>query len=245
MKTRLTIALRVFREEFIMEHFIGSDDIFAMVGNGSFWVQRGDKSFTVHRGEGFLFRKNELYHRRVLSPVTLYLFRYKSEGHAFEDEHVIFRDKERVNSTIAMLEQLEEEELGNNFEYRCHLFDDLILQDAMKTRRGKSTDLLVDTALQQIRASLHRGVDLKSIAAQSGLSYVQFLRRFKQATGIPPTEYIIELRLKKAKALLIDTDLLVKEIAIACGFENEYYFSNFFKKHTSLSPSAFRSGARM
>ena len=41
--------------------------------------------------------------------------------------------------------------------------------------------------------------------------------------------------------LLTDTDLLIKEIAYACGFENEYYFSNFFKKHTTLSPSAFRA----
>ena len=55
-----------------------------------------------------------------------------------------------------------------------------------------------------------------------------------------PTEYVSFLRLQKAKRLLIDTDLLIKEIAAECGFSNEYYFSNFFKKRTELSPQNFR-----
>ena len=79
------------------------------------------------------------------------------------------------------------------------------------------------------------------IAKESGLSYVQFLRRFKNFCGLTPSEYINELRVQKAKKLLTDTNMLVKDIAYSCGFENEYYFSNFFKKHTAMSPTAFRS----
>ena len=36
------------------------------------------------------------------------------------------------------------------------------------------------------------------------------------------------------------TDMLIKDIAAMCGFENEYYFSNFIKKQTGMNPSAFR-----
>ena len=79
-----------------------------------------------------------------------------------------------------------------------------------------------------------------SLASKSGLSYVQFLRRFKAYTGLTPSDYLTSVRLQKAKMLLSNSTLLVREIAYACGFENEYYFSNFFKKHTATSPTAFR-----
>ena len=63
----------------------------------------------------------------------------------------------------------------------------------------------------------------------------------------PTTQFLSELKMAQAstadeaKKMLTDTDLMVKEIAYACGFENEYYFSNFFKKHSALSPTAFRT----
>ena len=244
MKTQLTVALRVWREQFLMEHFIGTDDIFALVRDGSFWVESHGKTVTVNPCEGFLFRRDVLYHRRVIKPVVMYLFRYKSESHAFEGEHVIFRDRARVASTILMLEQLEAGVSGDDFEARAHLFSDLTMQHAMENRSAWSTDAVIENAMHEIVGSLHHGVDLKRIGTQTGLSYVQFLRRFKQLTGITPSEYVISLRLQKAKTLLADTDLLIKDVACACGFENEYYFSNFFKSHTQLSPSAFRAASR-
>lgn len=55
-----------------------------------------------------------------------------------------------------------------------------------------------------------------------------------------PSQYAAWAKLRKARTLLAESDLSVKKIAFACGFENEYYFSNFFKKHTGLSPTAYR-----
>jgi AraC-like DNA-binding protein len=42
------------------------------------------------------------------------------------------------------------------------------------------------------------------------------------------------------KSLLSESKLLIKEISARCGFENEYYFSNRFKKHTGISPTEYR-----
>ncbi|MBQ9784337.1 MAG: helix-turn-helix transcriptional regulator [Clostridia bacterium] len=244
MKTQLAVALRVWREAFIMEDFIGSDDIFALVKEGSFSVSCEGESFEVHAGEGALFRRGVLYHRRVNEPVVLYLFRYKSDAHAFDSDHVIFRDRARLSSTLSLLDQLDAGVFGEDFDYRRHLFDDLVLQYALENRRAPDTDALMKDAMDEIRRRLHVGVDLVAISRRSGLSYVQFLRRFKSAAGMTPSDYVIALRLQKAKALLSDTDLRVKDVAAACGFECEYYFSNFFKKHTALSPSAFRAASQ-
>ena len=77
-------------------------------------------------------------------------------------------------------------------------------------------------------------------AKQSHLSYVQFYRRFKAAIGVSPKEYLLKLRMDKAKHLLLEKSANIREIAYVCGFENEYYFSSCFKKSVGLSPSEFR-----
>ena len=227
-----------------MEHFVGSDDIFALVKNGNFHVKTTEGEFVAEKNEGVLFRKNIHYYRRVITPVTMWLFRYKSDEPVFANDHVIFRDQNRLATTISMLDTLESEVFGNDFEYRCHLFADLIAQHAMENRTPHSTDSIIEHAIDKIHHTLHTGVDLVVIGKESGLSYVQFLRRFKNFTGMTPSDYIIALRLQKAKTLLSDTDLRIKDVSCACGFENEYYFSNFFKKHISVSPTAFRQDSR-
>ena len=244
MDAQLTVAVKLYREQFIMEHFRDSNDIFALVKEGSFCVECERSRFTVGKNEGMLFRRNILYHRTVLTPVTLYLFRYTADAPLFDCDHVIFRDRNRVASTLSMLEALETHILGNDFEYRRHLFSDLVLQYRMENRTASTADAPIEAAMEDIRNALHTQVELPLIAQKTGLSYVQFLRRFKSTAGMTPSDYLISLRLQKAKELLGDTDLLIKEISSACGFENEYYFSNFFKKHTTLSPSAYRLAAR-
>lgn len=241
MKIQLVTTMQVHRERFAMEHFIGSDDIFALVKDGVFSVECEGERFLIQRNQGFLFRKGILYHRYVVEPVTMYLFRYKSVSHAFDREHVIFRDLSRLASTFSLLERLDSEVFKDDFEYRGNLFADLVTQYSIENGKNEMVDEVVLAAIAKINKRMHhRDVKLVEIAAQSGLSYVQFLRRFKAVTGVSPSEYVATVRLQKAKNLLTDTELLIKEIAFACGFENEYYFSNFFKKHTGTSPSAFR-----
>ena len=244
MKTQLLVATRVYRKKFIIEYFSGSDDIFALVTDGSFVVESDKGKNVIQKYEGMLFRKNTLYHRKIIKPVKMYLFRYRSEDALFSTDHVVFRDQTRLITTIEALEKLDSDVFLNDFEYRNHLFFDLVMQYAMENNKSQVKDSKIEPIIDEIRKSLHRGVDLKELASKSGLSYPQFFRRFKICTGLNPSEYINALRLQKAKILLTDTDLLVLEISDACGFENEYYFSNFFKKHTLLSPRAFRIASK-
>ena len=241
MRIQTSNTILVHRETFNMEYFIGSDDIFALLKSGSFRVECEGKTFVVEKNQGFLFRKGVLYHRNVLEPVTMYLFRYKALSHAFDRDHVIFRDEARISSTLSLLERLDSEIFRDDFEYRSNLFFDMVTQYAVENGKNAVVDEVIQNAISKLNNRIHKkDVKLSMLAEQSGLSYVQFLRRFKAVTGVAPSDYVATLRLQKAKRLLTDTDLLIKDIAYACGFENEYYFSNFFKKHTELSPTAFR-----
>ena len=240
----LLVAIKVYREKFIKENYRGTDHIFALVKSGSFEVTSPYGKHIVEANEGFLFKKNIYYQRRVITPVTLYLFRYKSTNDIFDREHIIFSDKERILSTLKMLEILDTGEIKDDFEYRKNFFNDLItqfhLENHIENSNRSENDELIELAIETIVSNLHKKLVLSEISTVTKLSYIQFLRRFKQYTGISPSDYIITKRLQKAKSLLCDTDLQIKEIATVCGFENEYYFSNFFKKHMGSSPSIFR-----
>ncbi|RXZ80537.1 response regulator [Paenibacillaceae bacterium] len=64
---------------------------------------------------------------------------------------------------------------------------------------------------------------------------------YKQQTGINLSEYIADLRIKKAKELLEQTPLKIQEIAERVGFETAGYFTRFFKKHLNRTPQEYRS----
>lgn len=247
MKFQLIVSLKVYRKKFILENFIGSDDIFALVKSGSFSFESKSGSYIVSANEGAVFRKNELYNRRIISPATIFLFRYKSNDLIFEDEKITFLDNSRIKSTLCMLELLDDGIFKNEYEFRASLFSDIItqyhLENNIYTVPKKSADNPIENAVEEINLNFHKKIALSDIGKSSGLSYSQFTRRFKQATGFSPSDYITTLRLQKAKSMLINTDLMIKDVAAACGFDDQYYFSNFFKKQLHISPKAFRKSA--
>ena len=102
-------------------------------------------------------------------------------------------------------------------------------------------DEIVSMAVKTLNQDFFRNVELTSFAEKYKISYVQFLRRFKAETGMTPFEYTARLKIKRAEYLLVNTDLAIKDISPVCGFENEYYFSNFFKKRKGCSPSKYRA----
>jgi len=245
MKAQLLVSVSLYREKFLYEDFIGSDDIFALCGSGSFSVRSGDEVFTICENEGMLFKKDTLYHRTVNEPVTLYLFRYKSDVPLFKKDYVTFSDVSRIKSTISMLDALEKGIYADDFTYRKHLFTDIVNQYSIESGNvsgcSETHDELMEMAAQQIKKCVKNKMSLCEIGKRSGLSYVQFIRRFRAYFGITPTECLKLLRIRRAKELLKETTLPVKKISDFCGFENEYYFSNYFKKNTGMSPTDFRN----
>lgn len=81
----------------------------------------------------------------------------------------------------------------------------------------------------------------EDLAMKLNISYSWFRRIFKEYTGYAPAKYFQELKLRKAKQLLIDTPLSVKEISFSLGFQSTEYFFMFFKKHTGFTPLGYRA----
>ena len=73
-----------------------------------------------------------------------------------------------------------------------------------------------------------------------GLSKPHFTRVFKQVTGMPPVQFMLQIRIDRAKELLDFTDKSIAEIAEASGFTDQNYFARTFKSLTGMSPTQYR-----
>lgn len=74
----------------------------------------------------------------------------------------------------------------------------------------------------------------------SGLSERSFKRRFQNATGMSPLEYVHALRIEEAKQMLEAGDEPIEAIAQEVGYENTAFFSRLFRRKVKLSPNQYR-----
>lgn len=81
---------------------------------------------------------------------------------------------------------------------------------------------------------------LARLADQVGMSEFHFNRLFKRATGVPPSQYLIRLRMDVARRRLRETGRSIIEIGNEVGYSNPSHFARLFRKETGLSPSDYR-----
>lgn len=85
-------------------------------------------------------------------------------------------------------------------------------------------------------------ISLDQIAQNMYLSPFYISRIFKSETGDTPINYLISLRMEKARALLLEKqNYSIQEIAQCVGYDDAYHFSKLFKKHYGNSPSQYRA----
>ncbi|MHC4872338.1 MAG: AraC family transcriptional regulator, partial [Planctomycetota bacterium] len=81
---------------------------------------------------------------------------------------------------------------------------------------------------------------LDELAEKAGYSKYHFSRLFKEETGQSPWQYLTERKVGRARELLTNTDLSIKEIAAILKYDNPDYFAKVFAKHTGLNPMIYR-----
>jgi len=91
-----------------------------------------------------------------------------------------------------------------------------------------------------VDANLERTMSLDELASVAGLSMFHFSRRFKTATNTTPHMFVTARRIEASRAMLAQTSFGLAEIAYACGFSSQAYFTTKFKEHTGLTPGAYR-----
>ncbi len=91
-----------------------------------------------------------------------------------------------------------------------------------------------------IIAEEYRDIKPEAVAARLNMSYSSFRKIFREYTGFAPMQYIHEHKIGKAREMLTNTEMPIKEIAYRLGFENHEYFFTAFRKSTGLTPLHYR-----
>lgn len=97
-----------------------------------------------------------------------------------------------------------------------------------------------DKLLEIMHSNYHIKWSIDDFARQCNMSTYWFIHSFKEYTGMSPLEYLIKIRIDKARELLLDSSLSIKEIASVTGYDNALYFSRVFKKLEGSSPRQYR-----
>lgn len=99
---------------------------------------------------------------------------------------------------------------------------------------------VIDHVKSLVESRIAEEVNVKDIADEIGISYYYMCHLFKKITGITVTDYRNEIKISKAKQMLINTDANLTEIAQKCGFSSSSYFSKMFIRSEKISPSKYR-----
>jgi AraC family transcriptional regulator len=132
-----------------------------------------------------------------------------------------------------------------------NLFEDLLKQNqdayncsqniqAVKASTRLEIFKRVASAKDWMEENYNADITLEDIASIAMMNSQHFLRMFKQVYLITPHQYLIELKLKKAKELLEATQMAINQICHTIGFESVFSFSVLFKNRFGIAPSYFR-----
>lgn len=100
--------------------------------------------------------------------------------------------------------------------------------------------LMVSEIVNYLDANYKEKITIDDLAFLFGTNRTTLCREFKNYTNKTVTEYYGDLKLKKAIEYIINTDKTFTEIAETLNFISIHYFTRFFKKHTGVSPKAYR-----
>ena len=104
----------------------------------------------------------------------------------------------------------------------------------------RANSLRVKTMMEFMGEHFGEKLTLEEIAQAGCVSPRECSRCFQETLGVSPFQYLTDLRLRRACALLAHTDLSVTEIAVSCGFGSSSYFSRTFRGRFGQTPRTYR-----
>ena len=111
---------------------------------------------------------------------------------------------------------------------------------ALKDEKRYSQKNNINQAIEFIYENYWKNFSLNEVAQAAHLSPYHFSRVFKAEVGQTPFEFLLDIKIEKAKELLRYEDKSITEICFECGFNTSSYFTRVFSKKVGLTPTAFR-----
>jgi AraC-like DNA-binding protein len=110
-----------------------------------------------------------------------------------------------------------------------------------KRQRSSPAERYVTQAEQYLREHFSTVNSLQDVADAVGISLDYLRHQFQKRRGQSLVRYVSDLRIERAKTLLVHSQLPLKQVATLCGFRDEYYFSRVFRRNVRSTPGTYRS----
>jgi AraC family transcriptional regulator len=158
---------------------------------------------------------------------------------------------DNVDRIIYLFERIQEEFREHNaatplllrsyaLQILSYLYNHAIAIDKSKDQVHKKYHKSVHRSIQYIHAHLAESLYVSDLAKMANLNPDYYSRVFCSCTGLTPSRYILETRLKKARDLIIYTIMPIQKISQQCGFQSLTYFTFRFRELYGLAPSVYR-----
>lgn len=221
---------------------------FNYVAKGSVYTKIEDQEFLVEAGQSYLVAPGVVHaHRHNNTGDDGICIRFSLEADPQKDQAVqLYTELSRCRAYPfdSAVEQMPVSDgiYGTKAAFMTwlmRLYDNWSgSPDETETKAVNSVSSQVELYLKEYYQTK---IQVEDIANALNISYRSLARQFKAESGVTISDKLTELRLNAAKQLLTDSNMPLYDVAAAVGYENEFYFSNIFKKNEGISPSRYRS----
>ncbi|MGD6803795.1 AraC family transcriptional regulator [Rossellomorea vietnamensis] len=234
----------------------GSYHCLCYINKGSGKVSVNEDTFSFSAGSLFLFVPGVQIKGLMAAGVEFYLVRFRYAIAYYENEWVfdgtpskfpiegeltikntahiltVFKNLKRAAERQGKIGSIKLKALLNELIF-------LVIEDIRSQLMEGSVQKGIEQSIDFMEEHYCAPITLEQLSQTAGLSSSYYSKCFKDYTGQPPIDYLREIRLKKAKELLMFSKEKLKVVAGLVGYQDEFYFSRVFKKQFGVSPKEF------
>ena len=220
--------------------------ILVVSGADSILPEGSKKPIVICENEIAFIPAGTEFSRTAIEPTTYYHISFRAEAdHPLRHglpPHKLSIPKEQ---TLPIFKSMERAFLlPDNRELITHLTERIFIEKYLFDKSGTAklphvSEEILDT-VRYMNRHLNQQIDIDELASRIYLSHTGLIWKFKRELGTTPSQYLILLRLRYAKQLLLHHSYSITEIAEMCGYTNPYYFTNAFRRYSGMSPTEFR-----
>ena len=236
-------------------HKHGHLEVLGLTG-GKVSLNYGGKNYNIKSPAVVIYRKNELHRERVGAETVEMIYAgvifNRMSGYFLQGRPIVIDEYKKAKAALKFLNEAREECAKKEFGWEdsalgsiSRLFREVFAAGGGRTKKVKPAGfgrgkLVAKQVKEYIETNYSHRLGLKEIAGTVYLNPYYLAHIFKEETGYSPVQYVIRVKINKAKELLKDPKLTVSEIAYAVGYESIHHFNRIFSAIEGVPPGTFR-----
>ncbi len=211
--------------------------------NGEGRTEFNGRQFSYEPGTFTVLYPNELHDETRITDTEVVYFGFYYDNQPVRLEMGLYKDSQLCLHSL--IEQIlgEMAEKLNHYEVKIDSLLQALIVEVQRLSGSRVTvyaDQKIAYAKHYMEQYYSQKMNLTQLSKICGYSYDHFRHMFKETEGITPMVYLRQLRIEKAKKMILERELSLTEIALECGFTSLSQFSSVFRQITGQNPTNFK-----